>query len=127
MGVLPDDRRQSLAEATSHHLADAMPRDQYHAWLVEDQSGPVAGGGIHLRSTIPSPQLAPGDVEAVVMGVWTDHDHRRRGLARQIMGAILEWCGERKIGFVTLHATAAGRPLYEQLGFKATNQMRFER
>jgi GNAT superfamily N-acetyltransferase len=44
-------------------------------------------------------------------------------LARALMAAILEWCRAQGIAKVTLHASDEGRPLYQSLGFTATNEM----
>jgi hypothetical protein len=38
---------------------------------------------------------------------------------------ILRWLKERGIQRVTLHATEMGRPLYEELGFVPSNEMRW--
>jgi len=34
------------------------------------------------------------------------------------------WCREKRIDTVILHASPAGRRLYESMGFTATNEMR---
>ena len=36
------------------------------------------------------------------------------------------WCKDNGIRALILHASPAGRPLYESLGFKSTNEMRIE-
>jgi hypothetical protein len=42
------------------------------------------------------------------------------------MQITLDHCREQEIAIATLHASDEGRPLYEALGFKATNEMRME-
>ena len=54
----------------------------------------------------------------------TQPEFRNRGIARQIMLTILAWVKERGLRSVNLHASDEGRPLYERLGFEATNEMR---
>jgi GNAT superfamily N-acetyltransferase len=56
--------------------------------------------------------------------VYTEPQFRRRGLARRLIEAALEWCRENKIDVVILHASPEGRALYESLGFQASNEMR---
>ena len=51
-------------------------------------------------------------------------EFRRRGIAREIMGTRIDWCRAQGFHSVNLHASTDGRPLYEQLGFEATNEMR---
>ena len=56
--------------------------------------------------------------------MWTDPKHRRRGLGRRIVEAILAWGRANGITRFTLHASNDGRPLYERYGFRPTNEMR---
>jgi GNAT superfamily N-acetyltransferase len=64
--------------------------------------------------------------EGLVVSMWTEPSHRRRGLGSLVMDAILTWCRVRGIRRLTLHASDEGRPLYERFGFRATNEMRLE-
>jgi GNAT superfamily N-acetyltransferase len=48
---------------------------------------------------------------------------RRGGLARILMDFCVDEARVRGIAVVTLHASDKGRPLYEQLGFEASNEM----
>ena len=50
-------------------------------------------------------------------------EHRRKGVARKLMNCALEYLRESKIECVKLDATPAGRPLYEQLGFRAESSL----
>jgi GNAT superfamily N-acetyltransferase len=59
-----------------------------------------------------------------LLNVYTVAAFRRRGLARQLMKAVLDWCRENKIDTIILHASPDGRRLYESLGFAPTNEMR---
>jgi hypothetical protein len=42
------------------------------------------------------------------------------------MVAMLDWLRQQGYDTVSLHASDYGRPLYEALGFKATNEMRLQ-
>ena len=56
--------------------------------------------------------------------MYTEPDFRRQGLARRVLETMLAWCREQEIVRVYLHASDEGRPLYESLGFEATNEMK---
>ncbi len=96
----------------------------YRGWLVEASgAGVVAGGGVIMlefqaHPTDPRPQ------RAWVVNMFTEPEHRRRGLARRLMQTITEWCRAEGMRFLFLHASDEGRSLYESLGFKANNEMR---
>jgi GNAT superfamily N-acetyltransferase len=107
-------------------LAQALADRSYRHWLALDVSGRVAGGGgVLLSPWPPSPQF-PCTQRAVILNVYTEPEFRKRGIARQIMQAILEWLQQQGFGAVNLHASNEGRLLYEKLGFEPTNEMRLK-
>jgi GNAT superfamily N-acetyltransferase len=61
------------------------------------------------------------------VNVYTEPAYRRQGLARELMKKVMEWCAREGVETVILHASEEGRPLYERLGFEATNEMRLKR
>jgi len=58
-----------------------------------------------------------------IMNVVTAPAFRRTGIARRVMQAILRWLEGEDVQRVTLHTTEMGRPLYQELGFVAGNEM----
>jgi GNAT superfamily N-acetyltransferase len=57
--------------------------------------------------------------------VLTRADYRRRGFARRLVTAALEYADQRGVPTIKLDATNQGQPLYESLGFRA--EMTIER
>ena len=101
-------------------LADQMPAGTYRAWLIEtDNREVVAGGGISVLQWPPGPDYVGGRV-AYVYNVYTEPSWRHRGLAQTIMDTIHGWCRDNGIGLVGLNASAAGQPVYESMGYRAT-------
>jgi GNAT superfamily N-acetyltransferase len=115
---------ERMAEATGPWLQRAMEKGSYRGWLAEDvDRNVVAGGGI-LISSWPA---GPRDIRtqrAVILNVYVEPQCRRQGLARQLMSMMVRWLREEGFSSVALHASEAGRPLYQELGFQATNEMR---
>jgi GNAT superfamily N-acetyltransferase len=62
--------------------------------------------------------------EAYIVNVYTEPEHRRRGLSRRLMEEVIAWCRANGMTRITLHASRAGRRMYEDLGFVTTNEMR---
>ncbi|HEV3062506.1 MAG TPA: GNAT family N-acetyltransferase [Vicinamibacterales bacterium] len=132
MGVEVDEA--TLAPAFAEWLRREMPAGSYRAWLVEwtgeDTAGstratPVAGAGATIIPWPPGPKY-PGDRLAFVYNVYTEPEHRRRGLARVAMDALHAWCRETGVTSVALNASADGQPLYTALGYSVTpNPMMF--
>jgi GNAT superfamily N-acetyltransferase len=131
MGLLAGDRTAELMEKASHYLRVAMPRGEYVGWVAEEDGGHraiVGGAGVQVRNTLPHPRTPPGAPhgrEAIVLNVYTEPAWRGHGVAERLMRQVITWAGEAGIHSLVLHASEAGRPLYERLGFAATNEMRY--
>lgn len=105
-------------------LRGRIENGEYRGWLVtREDSTVVAGVGLWLQVNLPSPRDQSAQ-RAYVLNVYTHPDHRRQGHARRQMNTVIEWCREQGIRTVMLHASDAGRALYESMGFRQTNEMR---
>jgi len=134
MGSLSPEAVGPLVSQTLAYLRDAMPRGEYVGWLASLVSHPgqiVAGAGAQIRRVLPFPKRQPdGRVEVapgrqgIVLNVYTEPAFRRRGLARRLMQEVLAWAKETQLDSLVLHAAPDGRPLYEQMSFVPTNEMR---
>ena len=108
------------------YIAQGLAEGFDLGWLAEDASGRVvAGGGVIVHPWVSHP-LNLQARRAYILNVYTEPDYRRRGLARRIMQAIVDWSRREGFGSVALHASDEGRSLYEALGFKPTNEMRLD-
>ncbi len=125
MGYTDERKLEAMASLSASYLAKAMSDSSFHAWLA--YSGERAVGGSAL---IISPWLAhPYDQEcrkATILNVYVYPEYRRRGVARQLMETMIEWCRSQGFARVTLHASDDGRHLYESMGFELSNEMRLK-
>ena len=124
MGEGTPEELDNMVEATAPWLAQALADGSYLGWLAEDAQGRVAAGGGVLISSWPASPRDPYTRRALIINVYTEPEFRRQGLARQIMYVILEGLKDNDFRSVVLHASDAGRHLYEALGFVPTNEMR---
>ncbi|MFL6539451.1 MAG: GNAT family N-acetyltransferase [Chthoniobacterales bacterium] len=134
MGDLPDEFAEPLRERAVAQFGDAIARNEYVGWLAapaDDADKIIAGAGVLLRDSLPSPRKVNGQTVGVTHGklgllinVFTEPEWRRRGVAMQLMQRVVEWSREQPLDRLVLHASGAGRPLYEKMGFVATNEMR---
>jgi GNAT superfamily N-acetyltransferase len=115
----------AMVKLTAGYLEKAMVNGSFRAWLACEGANAVAGGAVVIS---PWPAHAY-DLEcrrATILNVYTDPAHRRRGLARALMQAMIDWCKREGFARITLHASDDGRHLYESLGFEVSNEMRLK-
>ena len=137
MGDLPNpelfETLRARAEDQFRHL---ITTGDYVGWLAAPDSAPqtaIAGAGIFLRASLPSPRKENGRTVGVTTGqlgllinVYTEPEWRRRGVAMLLMQRAIEWSREQRLDRLILHASDAGRPLYAKMGFVSTNEMRLD-
>jgi ribosomal protein S18 acetylase RimI-like enzyme len=115
-----------LDEMTRNFEPWLLPRladGRYLGWITADRERPIASAGLLLIDWPPHPRHPGSSQRGYILNVFVDPGYRRRGLARKLIDACLNEARTRKIELVTLHASDEGRPLYQQLGFTAGNEM----
>jgi GNAT superfamily N-acetyltransferase len=99
-------------------VAPKLASGDYVGWFAETDSGEVvAGVGLWLREWPPILNDETGK-QGYVENVYTAPFHRRQGLSRKLMHALLAWVYETHVTQnIALHAAPIAQPLYESLGF----------
>jgi GNAT superfamily N-acetyltransferase len=77
----------------------------------------VATGGVHFYSLLPNFFNFTG-AGAYIQNIYTLAPYRRRGIAKEIFKLLMQEVAAKGAIQVSLHASEAGRGLYEQFGFK---------
>ena len=122
----PGRTEEILATQTAHFrpwLAQRLRDKSYFGYLVEDAGRPVAGIGLMLIDWPPGPAHPTADKRGYVLNVFVEPSHRRQGLAEKLMRMADAEFARRGVTYAVLNATRIGRPLYEKLGWTATNEM----
>ena len=134
MGSAVPQIEQQVRDAAATQMREAMTKGEYVAWVAHptgERATIVGGAGVQLRRLFPRPDASGTGVllgrDGIVLNVYVERAYRRRGIARQLMEAILAWVPSTDIVSLVLHASKEGRPLYEKLGFEPTNEMRYAR
>jgi GNAT superfamily N-acetyltransferase len=130
MGQLDPAVYGPLRAESEEYFLGAIPVGEYVGWVAtpdDDGRTVIAGAGVQIRPILPRPskdgkRLLQGR-QGLVLNVFTDVEWRRRGVAERLMELVLAWAHDHKMANLVLHASHAGRPLYEKLGFAATNEM----
>jgi GNAT superfamily N-acetyltransferase len=112
-----------VEDSSREYFSEALRTGTYKAWVAEDANGSVVGGGGIVIAGWPG---YPGEnlaKRAWILNMYTEPEARRRGVAQKLLKVIIEWCRAAGFRSVSLHASPAGRPLYEAAGFQPTNEM----
>jgi ribosomal protein S18 acetylase RimI-like enzyme len=104
-------------------VARMIREDRYLGWITRDGDCAVASAGMLILDWPPHPRDPIGESRAYLLNVYVDPDHRRQGLARSLVETCMAEAHRRGIRVVSLHASDAGRSLYETMGFRASNEM----
>ena len=118
-GTLTDEQslevRTELPAYFQHHLQHDLLAFVARDDLDEDER--IVSCAWLLLVPKPSSPRFPRGRTGVLFNVYTDPAHRRRGLARRVMGALIEEAYRRQLDVLELNATDDGYPLYRSLGF----------
>jgi GNAT superfamily N-acetyltransferase len=131
MGQVPTDvLATALLEISTVALGLLLREGSYVGWLAIDEvDRVVAGAGVHLQSQLPRIShdgIAVTSAQVpLVVNVYTEPDFRGTGIARVLMNTIVKWATAEGYDRVSLHASDAGRHLYQSLSFVPTNEMRW--
>jgi ribosomal protein S18 acetylase RimI-like enzyme len=103
-----------------------MPRlsdGRYFGFIALAGDAPIGGVGLMEIDWPPHPAHPHDDRRGYVLNLFVDPQCRGRGAARALMEASHRELERRDLRYLVLHATQAGRPLYEKLGWASTTEM----
>lgn len=136
-GLIASHRRAMFAEMgkSENSTLDEMRRNfvpwvervlaagKYVGWIVLDGERPVASAGFFELEWPPHPWDPASEHRGYLLNFWVEPEYRRRGLARSLVREALIEAKRRRLRVVTLHASDAGRPVYEAMGFHSSSEM----
>jgi GNAT superfamily N-acetyltransferase len=125
MGYSDSAALDAMQASSETYFRFAVGDGSYRGWLAEIKSKVVSGGGIVI-SAWPGLPSSPLSRRAMILNMYTERAFRRRGIARTLMTTMMNWLQQEGFCNVSLHASQFGRPLYESLGFRPTNELRLE-
>lgn len=96
---------------------------KYVGWIVEEDGRIAASGGFFELEWPPHPLDPEGEHRGYLLNFWVEPEYRGQGLARTLVREALAESRRRGIRVTALHASDAGRRVYEPMGFRGTNEM----
>jgi GNAT superfamily N-acetyltransferase len=119
-----ENKIQHSEEQTREWIQEKLADGTLVGFIVRTNTGQAAGSGcLWIRKDQPNP-TRPRLEAPYLMSMYTEKEFRRRGIAKLIVQNVIVWSRENRYDRITLHATDVGKPLYLELGFKLTNEMK---
>ncbi len=114
---VPDDE---IYEQTRQYVLDKLPTDEYLVWLAEEDNHIVGISSLVFYHRPPT-LLNSSSLYAHVLNVYSLPEHRRQGIATTLLKEIIEYVKSTPAKRLSLNASEEGRPVYERLGFQASD------
>jgi ribosomal protein S18 acetylase RimI-like enzyme len=123
MGSTAEPALDAMSRSFELWVARMIEADMYAGWITEDAGQPVASAGILVLDWPPHPLDPTGEHRGYLLNVFVAPAYRQRGLAHALVAMCMEEARRRRLRVVALHSSDAGRAIYEELGFRPTNEM----
>ena len=123
MGESDPEVLDCMEAAFRPYLAASLPSGEFEAWVAEDGSRAVGGIGL-VRFCMPPSCMNRSGTVAYAMSLFVEPDARRRGIASALVRTVIDRVREAGVEVLALHATEAGRAVYERFGFTSAPEMR---
>ncbi len=108
--------RQALYENNYNYYKKALKDSTYLGLFAKIKDEIVGCGGACLYSELPSPDNPSGNC-AYLMNIYVRKSHRNKGIASQIVKALIKKAKQRNVGKIYLESTEEAYPMYRKLGF----------
>lgn len=109
----------ALLASTREYVERNLPTHALRVWFAETGGEIITTGGMIFFDRMPTVGNKIGR-EAYLLSVYTRPAWRGRGIANVMMREMIDHAWEAGVGRIFLHASDAGRPIYEKLGFTTT-------
>lgn len=113
---LPEDWRERFVRYFSMRIA----ADEARYFVAVDGERIVGTAGALVSEGYAA---IMGRAAGYIFGVCVEREYRGRGLATALTPESIAFLKEKRCKRIRLHASPAGRPIYERLGFEPTNEM----
>jgi GNAT superfamily N-acetyltransferase len=123
MGCRDTGELDRVEDLSREYFGKALRIGTYRGWLAQELNEQIVGGGGIVVAAWPGYPGNNHGERAWILNMYTEPGARRCGVAKRLLEVMFEWCRTKGFSTVSLHASSAGRPLYEAVGFQQTNEM----
>ena len=106
----------ALETATRRYFVEKLPKGGFLAWVAEADGRVVGISGLILFDRPPTADNLSG-LEGYVLNMYTMPEWRGKGIGTALLNEIIKFAKTTDARRLRLHATPAGRPVYEKALF----------
>lgn len=116
-GRLSDQNEKEIRTQLKVYLAKHIPLEDFIAVIAKHPIGKIASAAFLIIQESPAnPSFITG-LTGTLLNVVTYPEFRRKGIASQVIGEIINEARQKGVSSIDLYATDDGRELYKKLGF----------
>lgn len=115
----------TMSRAFEPWVKERLADGRYLGWIAEENGRVAGSAGLLILDWPPHPLDPASHERGYILNVFVEPGFRKRGLAHELLKQCMAEARRQRIHVITLHASDAGRPVYEGFGFHATSEMLF--
>ncbi|MBN9300923.1 MULTISPECIES: GNAT family N-acetyltransferase [Dysgonomonas] len=116
-GRLSDQNEKDIRAQLKVYLAKHIPLEDFIAVIAKHPTGKIASAAFLIIQERPAnPSFITG-LTGTLLNVVTYPEFRRKGIASQVIGKIINEARQKGVSSIDLYATDDGKELYKKLGF----------
>lgn len=116
-GRLSDQNEKDIRAQLKVYLAKHIPLEDFIAVIAKHPTGKIASAAFLIIQERPAnPSFITG-LTGTLLNVVTYPEFRRKGIASQVIGEIINEARQKGVSSIDLYATDDGREPYKKLGF----------
>ena len=119
--IRPPDDPEGFRRTTHAYFKERLNDGTLFAYLCVEEDVILSSCMLCVSQVMPM-RSAPNGKIGLLLNVYTAPSHRRRGLARSLVGMMLDHARELGLTKVELEATDDGYPVYRSLGFTVSER-----
>ena len=123
MGWTDEARLAELAPAYDAYAREHLEAGDFSGWVAEEAGRTVGVVGLLWERVPPTVRNLTGR-QAYVLSLYVEPEARRRGIASALLDTAVVYARDNGAEVVALHASPAGRALYEREGFSESPEYR---
>lgn len=116
-GPLPSANEEEIREQLKYYFIKHIRLGDFIAFFAKENGEIVSGAFLAIQERPANPFFISG-ITGTLLNVLTYPEYRRKGIATEVLLALIQDAQNHDVMSIDLFATEDGKQLYEKLGFQ---------